>query len=366
MTLQPPLASSPAAVAGAASPARGGVRVQLVELRRRFGEVSALDGLSLDLAPGELVALLGPSGCGKTTALRSLAGLERLDSGRVLVGERDITNTPASRRDMGMVFQAYSLFPHLTARENVAFGLRLRRMASAERRKVADRLLELVHLATQGNRYPHELSGGQQQRVALARALAIEPQVLLLDEPLSALDAKVRATLRDEIRRVQTEVGITTLFVTHDQDEALAIADRVAVIFAGQVAQIAAPAELYERPRSAQVADFVGLSNRIRGEASAGMAVVLGARLPLLEGSVAEGPVRVLVRPEMVELRPDAQGPDRVVTVSFLGSIARVQVRLGDGTLVLAQVSSSEVGRFKHGDAVRVGLKPSPALAVSA
>ncbi len=363
MTLQPPLERPTAAASGSS---RAGVRVQLVELRRRFGEVRALDGLSLDLAPGELVALLGPSGCGKTTALRSLAGLERLDSGRVLVADRDITDTPASRRDMGMVFQAYSLFPHLSARENVAFGLRLRRMASAKRLKVADRLLELVHLATQGNRYPHELSGGQQQRVALARALAIEPQVLLLDEPLSALDAKVRSSLRDEIRRIQTEVGITTVFVTHDQDEALAIADRVAVIFAGQVAQIAPPAELYERPRSAQVADFVGLSNRIRGEAKAGAAVVLDARLPLLEGSAPEGPVTVLVRPEMVELKPDPAGPDRVVTVSFLGSIARVQVRLGDGTLVLAQVSSTEVRRFAPGEAVRVGLKPTPALAVKA
>jgi putative spermidine/putrescine transport system ATP-binding protein len=363
MTAQPDTLAPPAAVSGA-GPSRAGVRVQLVGLRRRFGEVSALDGLSLDLAPGELVALLGPSGCGKTTALRSLAGLERLDSGRVLVDGRDITNVPASRRDMGMVFQAYSLFPHLTARENVAFGLRLRKMASTERCKVADRLLELVHLATHGNRYPHELSGGQQQRVALARALAIEPQVLLLDEPLSALDAKVRSALRDEIRRIQTEVGITTVFVTHDQDEALAIADRVAVIFAGCVAQIAPPAELYERPRSAQVADFVGLSNRIRGEARGSTAVVLEARLPLLEGSATDGPVTVLVRPEMVELRPDPTGPDRVVTVSFLGSIARVQVRLADGTLVLAQVSSAEVGQFGSGDAVRVGLKPTPALAV--
>jgi putative spermidine/putrescine transport system ATP-binding protein len=363
MTAQPDALAPPAAVSGAGL-SRAGVRVQLVELRRRFGEVSALDGLSLDLAPGELVALLGPSGCGKTTALRSLAGLERLDSGRVLVDGRDITTVPASRRDMGMVFQAYSLFPHLTARENVAFGLRLRNMASTERRKVADRLLELVHLATQGNRYPHELSGGQQQRVALARALAIEPQVLLLDEPLSALDAKVRAALRDEIRRIQTEVGITTVFVTHDQDEALAIADRVAVIFAGRVAQIAPPAELYERPRSAKVADFVGLSNRIRGEARGGTAVVLETRLPLLEGAATDGPVTVLVRPEAVEVRPDPTGPDRVVTVSFLGSIARVQVRLADGTLVLAQISSAEVGRFGSGDAVRVGLKPTPALAV--
>ena len=209
---------------------------------------------------------------------------------------------PASRRDMGMVFQAYSLFPHLTARDNVAFGLRLRRMASAQRQRVADRLLELVHLADKGGSYPHQLSGGQQQRVALARALAIEPQVLLLDEPLSALDAKVRAQLRDEIRRIQTEVGITTLFVTHDQDEALAIADRVAVIFAGRLEQIAPPAELYERPRTARVADFVGLSNHLRGMAERGTATVLDVRLPLLPGSVTDGPVTVLVRPEMVEL----------------------------------------------------------------
>ena len=216
---------------------------QLVELRRRFGEVSALDGLSLELAPGELVALLGPSGCGKTTALRALAGLERLDSGRVLVDGRDITDMPANRRDMGMVFQAYSLFPHLTARENVAFGLRLRRIG--ERRAAQGRPTGCSSWSTsptQGDRYPHELSGGQQQRVALARALAIEPQVLLLDEPLSALDAKVRATsCATRSAGSRLEVGITTLFVTHDQDEALAIADRVAVIFAGQVAQIARP-----------------------------------------------------------------------------------------------------------------------------
>jgi putative spermidine/putrescine transport system ATP-binding protein len=357
-------AATPAARSGTAP--RAGVHVELLDLRRTFGAVSALDGLSLDLAPGELVALLGPSGCGKTTALRSLAGLERLDSGRVLLDGRDITHTPASRRDMGMVFQAYSLFPHLTARENVAFGLRLRRRARAERLEAAARLLDLVHLAAQGDRYPHELSGGQQQRVALARALAIEPQVLLLDEPLSALDAKVRSTLRDEIRRIQTEVGITTVFVTHDQDEALAIADRVAVIFAGRVEQIAPPAELYERPRTARVADFVGLSNRIGGVAERGTARVLGASLPLLEGSAMDGPVTVLVRPEVVELRPDPAGPDRVVAASFLGSIARVQVRLADGTLVLAQVSSADVANFHHGDAVRVGLKSTPALAVSA
>jgi putative spermidine/putrescine transport system ATP-binding protein len=366
MSLSWPRHEPPPAVSGRAGARDASVRVRLLELRRRFGEVAALDGLSLDLAPGELVALLGPSGCGKTTALRSLAGLERLDSGRVLLDDRDITDTPASRRDMGMVFQAYSLFPHLTARENVAFGLRLRRMASPERRRVADRFLELVHLADKGSRFPHELSGGQQQRVALARALAIEPQVLLLDEPLSALDAKVRSQLRDEIRRIQTEVGITTLFVTHDQDEALAIADRVAVIFAGRLEQIAPPAELYERPRTARVADFVGLSNHIRGVAQGGTATVLNAQLPLLEGSVTDGQVTVLIRPEVVELAPDAAGHGRVVAVSFLGAIARVRVVLGDGTPVLAQVSSADVSRFRPGDAVRIRLKPTPALAVRA
>ena len=285
MSLQPDALAPPAAVAGA-SPSRAGVRVQLVELRRRFGEVSALDGLSLDLAPGELVALLGPSGCGKTTALRSLAGLERLDSGRVLLDGRDITEHAGQPARHGHGVPGLQPVP-------ASDGARERRLrpapaahgGSASGARSPTGCSSSCTWPTQGNRYPHELSGGQQQRVALARALAIEPQVLLLDEPLSALDAKVRSALRDEIRRIQTEVGITTVFVTHDQDEALAIADRVAVIFAGRVAQIAPPAELYERPRSAQVADFVGLSNRIRGEAKAGTAAVLDARLPLLEGS---------------------------------------------------------------------------------
>jgi len=193
------------------------VAVRLEGLSRRFGAVQALDGLDLELNPGELVALLGPSGCGKTTALRILAGLEDADSGRVLVADRDITNVPANRRDMGMVFQAYSLFPHLTALDNVEFGLRLRRQQGPGRQQRAIDMRELVGIGAQSDRYPQQLSGGQQQRVALARALAIQPQVLLLDEPLSALDAKVRIQLRDEIRRIQIEVGTTTLFVTHDQ-----------------------------------------------------------------------------------------------------------------------------------------------------
>ncbi|MDT5034048.1 MAG: putative spermidine/putrescine transport system ATP-binding protein, partial [Actinoplanes sp.] len=230
-----------------------GVAVHLNELRRSFGGLHALDGLDLSMAPGELVALLGPSGCGKTTALRVLAGLEDADSGRVLVGGKDITALPANRRDMGMVFQAYSLFPHLTALQNVEFGLKLRgRPREAGR---AAEMLELVGIGSFAARYPHQLSGGQQQRVALARALAIQPKVLLLDEPLSALDAKVRVQLRDEIRRIQTEVGTTTLFVTHDQEEALAIADRVGVMKAGRLEQLAPPAEVYLQPATAFVAD---------------------------------------------------------------------------------------------------------------
>ena len=237
---------------------RGGVEVEFRGLHREFGEVRALHGLDLKVAPGELIALLGPLGCGKTTALRVLAGFEVPDQGEVLVDGTDILGTPANRRDMGMVFQAYSLFPHLNAVDNVAFGLRVRGRGTAARRARAQELLELVGLAEHGRRYPHQLSGGQQQRVALARALAVEPRVLLLDEPLSALDAKVRVQPRDEIRRLQLELGITTVFVTHDQEAALSLADRVGVLRAGRLEQCAAPDELYTRPATPFVAEFVG------------------------------------------------------------------------------------------------------------
>jgi putative spermidine/putrescine transport system ATP-binding protein len=334
-----------------------GVAVHLNDLRRSFGALHALDGLDLSLAPGELVALLGPSGCGKTTALRVLAGLEDADSGRVLVDGKDITALPANRRDMGMVFQAYSLFPHLTALQNVEFGLRLRgRRATAAR---ATEMLELVGIGAFAARYPNQLSGGQQQRVALARALAIQPTVLLLDEPLSALDAKVRVQLRDEIRRIQTEVGTTTLFVTHDQEEALAMADRVGVMKAGRLEQLAPPAEVYLRPATAFVADFVGLSNRLPGRLENGAVTVLGARLPLVTPAGAGPDVTALVRPESVDVLPDPDGPGRVLTTSFLGPTSRVTVELGE-LLVVAQIASGRVAELSAGTPVRVELRPVP------
>jgi putative spermidine/putrescine transport system ATP-binding protein len=341
-----------------------GVAVSLVGLRRTYGKLNALDGLSLDIQPGEMVVLLGPSGCGKTTALRILAGLDRADEGEVRVGGEDITSVPANKRDMGMVFQAYSLFPHMTVRDNVAFGLRLRGQNRARRLARSREMLDLVGLSAFEDRYAHQLSGGQQQRVALARALAIEPAVLLLDEPLSALDAKVRVQLREEIRRVQLDVGTTTLFVTHDQEEALAVADRVGVMNAGRLDQIAPPTELYARPATRFVAEFVGLSNRLRADVSGNQASVLGSRVGLLDGSVQQGPGHALVRPEAVHIAESGEPNAAVVSVAFLGPFSRVQCRLHDGQIVVAQVPSATVAHLSAEDPVRVDVDVDAVLVV--
>jgi putative spermidine/putrescine transport system ATP-binding protein len=328
-------------------PARsGGREVRLVGLRRSYGDVHALDGLDLTIAPGEMLVLLGPSGCGKTTALRALAGLDDVDAGQVLLDGRDITGVPANRRGMGMVFQSYSLFPHLSVMDNVAFGLRLRGAGRTARHREASEALELVGLAHAGDRFPHELSGGQQQRVALARALAVRPDVLLLDEPLSALDAQVRTQLREEVRRIQLEVGTTTLFVTHDQEEALAVADRVGVMRAGRLEQVGTPEEVYARPASAFVAGFVGLSTQLPARAASGEVYLLGHRLPAVDPSLPDGPVTAFVRPEDVELSELSEVDDGgagergargvVESVTFLGAVRRAGVLLPDGTRLLS------------------------------
>ncbi|MFM8621735.1 MAG: ABC transporter ATP-binding protein [Candidatus Nanopelagicaceae bacterium] len=330
--------------------------VQLVDIAKHFGKVKALDGLTLDISKGEFVALLGPSGCGKTTALRALAGLQELDRGQIIVDGKNITHVAPNKRNMGMVFQAYSLFPHMTAKENVEYGLKLKvhKTASDKRGQRSGELLELVGLSSHANHYPHQMSGGQQQRIALARALAISPQVLLLDEPLSALDAKVRTQLRDEIRRIQWELGTTTLFVTHDQEEALGIADRVGVMRNGLLEQIAAPAELYDRPATSFVAEFVGLTNRVKVNVSNGSFTAFGTKLSTLPGSVTSGEGTALIRPEALTVKSDKNGDGKVVATSFLGSICRVMVSLPNGSRINAQMESQDAAGLTPGTSVEI------------
>lgn len=369
------------------SEARGG-GVQMLGVDKIYpgSNVKALNDFNLEIKPGEMVVLLGGSGCGKSTALRSLAGLEDIQAGRILVGGQDVTGVPVNKRDMAMVFQAYSLFPHMTALQNVEFGLEIRGVTRAERRHLAMEKLDLVGLADQAGKYTQQMSGGQQQRVALARALAVNPRVLLLDEPLSALDAKVRVQLRDEIRRIQLEAGTTTVFVTHDQEEALAVADRIGVMNHGRIEQIADPQTLYRRPETEYVATFIGLTNRLPGISNGAEAVVFGQRVPLLEGSRKEGAV-VLVRPENMTIAMHEAGVagsgsgagevGRVGMVHFLGALARVDVRImaaeyrglggedGAALRVTVQVPANELpSGLTVGSEVMVAPRPIAALAV--
>ena len=300
---------------------------------KRFTSTVALEDFSLDVAAGELISLLGPSGCGKTTALRIAAGFETLDNGAIFVGSRTITHVAPNHRNMGMVFQSYSLFPHLTVLENVAFGLKMRRMPGQTRHRLAAEMLELVRLSNLNDRYPHQLSGGQQQRVALARALAFRPSVLLLDEPLSALDAKVREEVRDEIRHLNRTLGTTTIFVTHDQAEALEISDRICVMNKGRVEQIGTPTEIYDHPTNDFVARFVGMMNLID-----------------LNG------VFVRVRPEQIVLRLNSTSGTAatIENVTFHGSFVRSVVKLADGQRVTVDGLNDPDQRVTPGQAVHI------------
>ena len=323
--------------------------IALERLTKRFGETVAVDGLTLELASGELVALLGPSGCGKTTTLRMIAGFEPPSAGRVLFGDRDVTAAAPEKRDCGMVFQNYALFPHLTVEQNVAFGLEMRGVDRAETGRRVTEILDKVGLRELGQRYPRQLSGGQQQRTALARALVINPRVLLLDEPLANLDAKLREEMRFYIRSLQREFHITTLYVTHDQAEALVLADRIAVLMNGVLRQYDRPEEVYRRPRSAAVAGFIGLTNLIAGRvrSRAGDRVVLdtGAGPITGFGDPALGPgeaALLSIRPEQLELRRPEAAPGDGSNVlhgtirerTFLGSLTDFRVELA-GDIVL-------------------------------
>jgi putative spermidine/putrescine transport system ATP-binding protein len=339
--------------------------LELQQLHKRFGEFTAIEEIDIALEPGEFLSLLGPSGCGKTTALRIVAGFERPTSGRIVVEGKDLTHVPPNHRDMGMVFQAYSLFPNMNAQDNVEFGLRVRRKPPGERKRKVAELIELVGLSAAAKRYPHQLSGGMQQRVALARALAIEPRVLLLDEPLSALDALVRVQLREEIRRLQTQLGITTLYVTHDQEEALSISDRVAVLTQGRIEQIGAPADIYNEPSTPFVAEFIGTMNRLEATVTEdGEVDFQGTRLRVDEarGRPSGERVLVLVRPETLAFEQTSNGGlgGNVVAHIFLGATTRVKVDAA-GQELSADVPSTRAAALPVGARVSATFPPESA-----
>ena len=314
--------------------------LELNGVQKKFAATTAVQDFNLAAERGEFVSFLGPSGCGKTTTLRMIAGFELPTAGSVSIDGADITFRPPNRRNVGMVFQSYALFPNMTVEDNIGFGLRIRKRPKDQIKRRVGELLELIHLEGRGDRYPWQLSGGQQQRVALARALAIEPQVLLLDEPLSALDAKIRVALRKEIRSIQRQLGITTVYVTHDQEEALSLSDRVVVMSEGRIEQIGAPADIYNFPATAFVASFVGTLNLLDAkvvDAGAGRLAVDGQEIRTGQPVTVAGngdTVGIALRPEAISLGEPSDGQNRlrgtVDDVSFLGSIVRIRMRLGD------------------------------------
>jgi putative spermidine/putrescine transport system ATP-binding protein len=343
--------------------------LSLQRISKKFADVIAVRDFGIEIGKGALISFLGPSGCGKTTTLRIIAGVEQPDpgEGRIILDGADITTVPPNRRDIGMVFQSYALFPNMSVRANIAFGLQMHRLSKSEIDQRVKDILDLVRLRDTAERFPHHLSGGQQQRIALARALAIRPRVLLLDEPLSALDAEVRVALRGEIRRIQSELAITTVYVTHDQEEALSISDRVVVMNKGVIEQIGTPEEIYHAPRTRFVAGFIGTANQFNGVAQGAEAVAWnGFRLhsPPFSGHGGSADVVVLVRPENMTVHdrdPGVEGQnviDGIVeTITFHGALTRLGIDVR-GQRVVADITMDERKHFLLNQRVWISFLP--------
>jgi putative spermidine/putrescine transport system ATP-binding protein len=339
--------------------------ITLKDVVKRYDTSVAVRQMSLEIQDGEFIALLGPSGCGKTTTLRMIAGFIDVSEGKIFFADKDMTDVPANRRNAGMVFQGFALFPHMTVERNVSYGLEMRRVPKVEIKQRVSRVLDLVQLSEFGERMPRQLSGGQQQRVALARALVINPHVLLLDEPLSALDAKLRHEVRLQIRQLQQSLGLTTVFVTHDQEEALSLADRLVVMNAGRIEQIGSPADLYERPANPFVADFIGKTNFFKGTMhNSAFLTDFGASLKII-GDSASGNL-MGIRPEKIKLfarRDQHPGIEeesnslegRIELISYLGPSTEYRVRIGDDRHVLVQQANGDAaGKIQLGQPVRL------------
>ena len=346
--------------------------LSIQHVKKNFGDLTVVQDFNLDVETGEFVSFLGPSGCGKTTVLRMVAGFEEPSAGSVAIAGKDVTRLKPNQRNIGMVFQAYALFPNLTVAQNIAFGLKVAGMPRADSDARVAEMLNLIKLPQFGDRYPYQLSGGQQQRVALARAIAPKPKLLLLDEPLSALDAKVRVSLRDEIRSIQKELGITTVFVTHDQEEALSISDRIVVMYGGKAEQFGTPFEIYNRPATKFVANFVGTLNVLEGtvtDASAGKVKVGAGEVLLkgkLNGSKAGDTLSLALRPEAISLGKqagrDATLGGEISEVSFLGSVIRVRVGLGKDAVSLDTFNSPASPPPRVGEKAEISFSPDDVL----
>jgi putative spermidine/putrescine transport system ATP-binding protein len=346
--------------------------LELNNVRKAFAQSVAVHTFNLKVERGEFVSFLGPSGCGKTTTLRMIAGFETPTTGTILVDGQDMTYQPPNQRHVGMVFQSYALFPNMTVADNIGFGLKVAHRPAEEIQERIVEMLRIIHMPEFGARYPSQLSGGQQQRVALARALAIRPQVLLLDEPLSALDAKIRVSLRQEIRSIQRQLGITTIYVTHDQEEALSLSDRIVVMSAGHIEQLGTPFEIYNFPQTPFVASFVGTLNVLPAsvlDATAGRLEVVGQEIraaqPITSGLPGE-PIRIALRPETISVNGAANGANHlrgtVEDVMFLGSIVRVRVRFGEHFIHFDTFNNPQLSLPQHGEPITLSFSPEACL----